>query len=879
MPYTFNPLQGKFDYYYNPDLSGYLLKSGSIADITTKDHHLLTGLTDDDHSIYPLLLGRAGGQTLIGGINASDNLTLQSSSHATKGKILFGTSAYDEVNNRLGVYTTSPTHTLETGETLGTDLVTNGSFTGSATGWTLGAAWAYGTNAVNKNADGTNRLSQNVGAVSGHTYKITYTISNWTAGSVFTHFGTQKYVASNVRITNGTYTDYITAGSDPTLYFQPSTAARFTIDDVSVVEVLTGDVYFGKGLTLNSGNLTINNGVLGVGISSPTQHGAFGNVVDLGGGISMTNKDNAPNGAIYIFSVFDYLNVVSSRVYQDSATGTGAFHFLNDVTSAYTDFQTKDASGTSASRMLINYLGLRLDGGTGTSSQYAKLQVQGLASGITSIFQANATTPGNISEWRKSDGTIYSHVNSDGTFDIDVTSATAFQVQDATLSGAFSVDTSLGAVMIGKGATATGAAIGQPCVMGREDNNSMYFTGIASGGQSVVMMGRVCKGTYASPTQSLANNDMIIVEGRAYGATAYANQGAAQIRLQTAEAWSDTAWGTQIIFNTTLNTTKTRSEAMRITNDAKLGIGTGATVNARLHVLGAASGITSIFQANATTPGNITEWQSSDATIIAKFDSKGWLGIGNSTTANSGLIDLRGTNWNTVQYMAGLLSSPWSTYNPGASNGMALSGVQGSPVLNAPTLNTSGTVNLNGLLFSPTWKSNITAVASDSALYGVNIAPTFDATGTLPAMYGAMFQLQNNTTGIITNVYNIRVGNIYNNSTGSITNNYGLYINGQTRGATLNYAIYSNAGLVHFGDSVDLASGKNLTLLAGNIATDTTTGTKIGTATNQKIGFFNATPIVQQAHIVDADGTLADITTKFNTLLARMESFGFHATS
>ena len=33
---------------------------------------------------------------------------------------------------------------------------------------------------------------------------------------------------------------------------------------------------------------------------------------------------------------------------------------------------------------------------------------------------------------------------------------------------------------------------------------------------------------------------------------------------------------------------------------------------------------------------------------------------------------------------------------------------------------------------------------------------------------------------------------------------------------------------------------------AKNIAVNTTTGTKIGTATSQKIGFFNATPVIQQ---------------------------------
>ena len=46
--------------------------------------------------------------TLIGGAGSGDDLTLQSSSHATKGSILFGNSAYDEVNNRLGVGLVAP---------------------------------------------------------------------------------------------------------------------------------------------------------------------------------------------------------------------------------------------------------------------------------------------------------------------------------------------------------------------------------------------------------------------------------------------------------------------------------------------------------------------------------------------------------------------------------------------------------------------------------------------------------------------------------------------------------------------------------------------------------------------------------------------------
>lgn len=47
---------------------------------------------------YALLAGRAGGQTLTGGTAASENITIQSTSHATKGYILLGTGGVVGVN-------------------------------------------------------------------------------------------------------------------------------------------------------------------------------------------------------------------------------------------------------------------------------------------------------------------------------------------------------------------------------------------------------------------------------------------------------------------------------------------------------------------------------------------------------------------------------------------------------------------------------------------------------------------------------------------------------------------------------------------------------------------------------------------------------------
>jgi len=52
------------------------------------DHAALTGLSDDDHTQYPLLAGRATGQTLTGGTASGDDLTLRSTTNATKGDVI-----------------------------------------------------------------------------------------------------------------------------------------------------------------------------------------------------------------------------------------------------------------------------------------------------------------------------------------------------------------------------------------------------------------------------------------------------------------------------------------------------------------------------------------------------------------------------------------------------------------------------------------------------------------------------------------------------------------------------------------------------------------------------------------------------------------------
>ena len=139
------------------------------------------------------------------------------------------------------------------------------------------------------------------------------------------------------------------------------------------------------------------------------------------------------------------------------------------------------------------------------------------------------------------------------------------------------------------------------------------------------------------------------------------------------------------------------------------------------------------------------------------------------------------------------------------------------------------------------------AQAHSGGLYGVQVGASHQGTGLLAQARAMQSQVLNTSTGTITDAYSLIVLGATNSGGGTITNNYGLYLSAMTVGGTLNYALYSNAGLVHFGDSVDLASAKTLTLLDANIVASGTTGVSFGSATTQKISFYGKTPIIQRA--------------------------------
>lgn len=102
-------------------------------------HANLASLSADDHTQYMLLAGRSGGQTLIGGTSASNNLTLQTTSNITKGSyILSELSSNGFVKTSGGTGTlsidTSSYQPLASQLTTLASYNTNGLFTQTAAG-------------------------------------------------------------------------------------------------------------------------------------------------------------------------------------------------------------------------------------------------------------------------------------------------------------------------------------------------------------------------------------------------------------------------------------------------------------------------------------------------------------------------------------------------------------------------------------------------------------------------------------------------------------------------------------------------------------------------------------------------------------------------
>lgn len=181
-----------------------------------------------------------------------------------------------------------------------------------------------------------------------------------------------------------------------------------------------------------------------------------------------------------------------------------------------------------------------------------------------------------------------------------------------------------------------------------------------------------------------------------------------------------------------------------------------------------------------------------------------------------------------------------TTPSTGAFTRISVSGTTPSSN-NAITVNSSVT-NATGMSFAP-------AISSNTNVNGFDILPTLTPTAALTGSYGVRFTLtiagsynvsfvagmqgqlalHSGYSGTIDYGIGGYFGDIYKPGTGTVTNQYGIYIVNQTIGTnkygllieqSTGYAIYcSGAGLVHFGNSVDIPSSSAYYLGDPNVDT------------------------------------------------------------
>lgn len=176
-------------------------------------------------------------------------------------------------------------------------------------------------------------------------------------------------------------------------------------------------------------------------------------------------------------------------------------------------------------------------------------------------------------------------------------------------------------------------------------------------------------------------------------------------------------------------------------------------------------------------------------------------GSGNSINSQS-IVDIAQTVTISGSDIYGLRSAPTTTA-AFASN--VLQGLFFQPSTN----HTSGVANAVMGMQGDVRNSN-NGTLSDG--YGAYIAVENISGGTITRARGAYFFVNNFGAGTITTGYGLYIAKPGNGGGGTFGTTYGLYMEDQNVGSINSYAIFTNAGKVHHGDTVYIPYGSYLSI-------------------------------------------------------------------
>ncbi len=349
-------------------------------------------------------------------------------------------------------------------------------------------------------------------------------------------------------------------------------------------------------------------------------------------------------------------------------------------------------------------------------------------------------------------------------------------------------------------------------------------------GGNPTFAGRMANGTNASKTAIVAGTLLVQLAGLGYDGSAYTTSSKASFQLQGLETWSGSQTGTKAILALTPAGTTTAVTALSvqptlITQVCTDAVTAGATVVLALqHATSgtAAAGFGSTIQVQGMDDGAtqrvmsqiITTW--TDAATATRSSKIAFVTSVNASLVNALILSPTAATFqatdattNTASTVANFTHVTSGTVANGFGTILQLSGPDDGGTQRAMAQ------------ISAKWTTAATATRSSQILFNVIVSAaqtTALSLNSTSAQFAAGFPL---TTSDTTEASAIGTASV-------------IHVGG-----------VSIAKKTYHGDDLVFSA-------AADFQFDATTGSKLGTATSQKIGFWNATPIIQPAGATQA---------------------------